>query len=436
MTWIADPATEMALLGSMLLDAETTAPALRSVPREAWSNPRHSQLAALMLDMHTRGQGVDKQTVVGQIAAQGMMSTVDPAYVAKLGDGSYFPFHSRDYAERVIELYGQRQLAEITTRTQQRLTEGWERGDGIDVATAVAELRTACDAAQTTAGSAQASPLSLAELLETEDSYNWLVPGLLERAERLVLTGGEGAGKSELVSQFAATLCAGLHPFTGRPLGDGDRGLRVLVVDAENSERQTRRRYRRIVRCVDQARADHGLGPADWRGQFFVHCRPEGLDLTSGRDITWLEHAVSAVAPDVLVLGPLYKLHAGDPSDEQLAHQLVSQIDSIRARHDCALITEAHAGHAQDGGGNRKMRPSGSSLWLRWPEFGYGLRRSQDEPPGGFSDEERRRNRERPVMVDVVAWRGSREERQWPTALVHGTTLPWVPADPDYGTDF
>ncbi|WP_101376776.1 hypothetical protein [Saccharopolyspora spinosa] len=36
------------------------------------------------------------------------------------------------------------------------------------------------------------------------------------------------------------------------------------------------------------------------------------------------------------------------------------------------------------------------------------------------------------MKVDVVAWRGSREERSWPTALQHGQTLPWTPADPGY----
>jgi hypothetical protein len=43
------------------------------------------------------------------------------------------------------------------------------------------------------------------------------------------------------LAQMAMTIAAGLHPFVGVPISDHDQ---VLVIDAENSERQTGRRYR------------------------------------------------------------------------------------------------------------------------------------------------------------------------------------------------
>jgi hypothetical protein len=67
---------------------------------------------------------------------------------------------------------------------------------------------------------------------------------------------------------------------------------------------------------------------------------------------------------------------------------------------------------------------------MRWPEFGFGLRRSKDVDD--LSPEQKRTNRDRPVKVDVVAWRGSREARSWPTVLQHGQSLPWTPADLEY----
>ena len=69
------------------------------------------------------------------------------------------------------------------------------------------------------------------------------------------------------------------------------------------------------------------------------------------------------------------------------------------------------------------MRPAGSSAWLRWPEFGYGLRRAKEDDGG-----------EHPNVVDVVAWRGSREERCWPQRLVRGRDglLPWRPSHEYY----
>jgi len=85
---------------------------------------------------------------------------------------------------------------------------------------------------------------------------------------------------------------------------------------------------------------------------------------------------------------------------------------------DCALITEAHAGHAS-GENGRGLRPAGSSLFLRWPEFGMGMR-----PKDRTADLE-------DAMREVVlrAWRGARSERSWPTELVRNADpngWPWV----------
>jgi hypothetical protein len=46
-----------------------------------------------------------------------------------------------------------------------------------------------------------------------DDEFDWIVPGLIERGDRLMLTGFEGLGKSMLTRQLAVTMAAGLHPF-------------------------------------------------------------------------------------------------------------------------------------------------------------------------------------------------------------------------------
>ncbi|ORL77808.1 hypothetical protein A5N75_08230 [Prescottella equi] len=258
------------------------------------------------------------------------------------------------------------------------------------------------------------------DFLAQQDERHWLVPGLLERMDRTVITGAEGGGKSVLCSQMAACLAGGIHPFGGTVMGDGTHGVRVLVLDCENSPAQSRRRYRWVIERVNQVREQHGYPPVDWNEQMRIDMRPAGIDLLSGKDVSWLEHSVAACAPDLLVLGPLYKLHHRDPSDEPSAREVAYVIDSLRERYGFALLTEAHAGKAKNDAGQRLMAPIGSSLWLRWPEFGFGLRRAKDDP-----------GKPRAELVDVVAWRGAREERAWPEKLQMGHTLPWIP-DPDY----
>lgn len=428
MTTISDIAAEQSLLGAALWNAERAGPALRAVPNTAWWRPKHAELAQVLYRMLERGDPVDPTTVLAQLEHDGLITQIDGSFLAQLYGTFYVTEHAPTYAARIIELAAQRELVMTMQRNTAMLEGEFDTDERIDTSTAVARLRTACDEVERSAHVSAYEPTSLATLLAGTDEYRWLVPGLLERGDRMVLTGAEGAGKSVLISQVAATLSGGLHPFTGNALGSGDHHLRVLVVDTENSEAQTRRRYRHLVGRIDELRRNQGLDPNDWNQQFYVEIRPQGVDLTAGSDVAWLERAVATIAPDLLVIGPLYRLHHGDPNDERLARQLCHALDSLRVRHNCALISEAHAGHAQDGNGDRRMRPSGSSLWLRWPEFGYGLRRTKD--PHRESN-----SRERPTEVDVIAWRGSREERHWPTALTHGRTLPWVPADPDYYLD-
>lgn len=432
MTMICDVAAEESLLGATLWDAEKAGPALRSVPHDAWWRPKNALLAQLLVRMTKNGQAIDPTTVLTQVTTDGLLTQLDGSFLARLYGTFYVIGHAPQYAARIIELGAQRELVMTMQRNTAMLEGEFDADERIDTQTAVNRLRTACDQVELAAQAREYVPTSLADLLAGEDEYDWLVPGLLERGDRMVLTGAEGAGKSVMISQLAATLSGGLHPFTGNLLGSGDHQVRVLVVDTENSESQTRRRYRRLVGNVDSLRRGHNLSPADWHNRFFVEIRPQGVDLTAGADVAWLEHAVSAIAPDLLVIGPLYRLHHGDPNDERLARELCHALDSLRVRHNCALISEAHAGHAQDPNGDRKMRPSGSSLWLRWPEFGYGLRRAKDNDDDRAGGEAGRRNLERPTKVDVIAWRGSREERNWPTSLAHGRALPWVPADPDY----
>ena len=123
------------------------------------------------------------------------------------------------------------------------------------------------------------------------------------------------------------------------------------------------------------------------------------------------------------MIGPLYRLAPRALNDDSDAAPVIATLNLIRARGACVLL-EAHAGHALGHGGRRDLRPRGSSAFLGWPEFGYGIR-SSDLP-------EAKKKR----LVDVVPWRGDRDEREWPDHLIAGGTWPWAAhvagfSDPD-----
>lgn len=228
-------------------------------------------------------------------------------------------------------------------------------------------------------------------LSEPEPEYDWVIPGVLERGDRVILTGHEGTGKSTLLRQIAVQCASGVHPFT---LDDMDP-LTVLYVDLENSRNQSKRKLRPLRIAAG------GRYPAK-----LMHpvIQPSGLDLTQAPDQIWLDEHIRADDPDILIVGPIYKMVGGDPTEEEPARRVTALLDHMRTHYGFALLIEAHSPHAQNGS-KRVERPYGASLWVRWPEFGLHL-----APTG-----------------QLTHWRGDRDERQWPAALKRGGEWPWTP---------
>jgi hypothetical protein len=235
-------------------------------------------------------------------------------------------------------------------------------------------------------------------LNEDEPEYDWVIPDTLEREDRVILTGLEGKGKSTLLRQIALQAATGIHPFTGDPMP----AARVLLIDLENSRRQVRRKLR-AMRLV----AGDELIPANLR----IIVKADGIDLLDDREVNWLELRIVANEPEIVIIGPLYKLHGGDPTEEKPAKAVSDVLDRFRVHYGFALLMETHCPHAVNG--KTIERPYGASLWKRWPEFGLYL-----SPEG-----------------QLRHWRGERDERNWPAVLTRGGDWPWTPAsDPKAAT--
>lgn len=193
-----------------------------------------------------------------------------------------------------------------------------------------------------------------------EAEYDDVIPGTLERGERVILTAGEGVGKSTLFRQIAVQVASGINPWTANDMP----AQRTLLLDLENSERHVRRKLRTL-----RIAAGNNYHPR----MLAVVVRPQGLDVLRHDDAAWLRGLVDHVQPALLVTGPIYKMVAGEAEKEQPARALTAVLDELRVRHRMAVLLEAHQPYAATGQRRRPLRPYGSSVYSRWPEFGIAL---------------------------------------------------------------
>jgi 5S rRNA maturation endonuclease (ribonuclease M5) len=284
-----------------------------------------------------------------------------------------------------------------------------EAATGKDISDHLAGGHTLAEVEITKEAAADREPELAIDLLtfvaQPDPPDNWVIEDLLEHGDRLIWTGEEGLGKTTVTRQVAVAAAAGIHPFKLHKIPP----QRVLFIDCENRVNRSRRKFRELV---DVCGKKHFPIQA---GMFRIVHRPGGINVLKADDAEFIYERVTAYRPDLLVVGPLYKMHAIDANEELAARALVHILDQALEICQSALIVEAHSPH----GTPRSLRPRGSSLFMGWPDFGYGI--YIPEPPKGEARNKRR--------VRVDAWRGPREDYGWPKELMWGgnpADFPWV----------
>lgn len=389
---------EKALLGVLLREPRLAPEAATLLDASDFYRPNHETLWHAIHAVTATGARADAILVLDHLQRH---SHIRPGHL----DGPYLYdcitasgeglAQIHDYARIIRDTSRLRTAATGLTRVQHAISTATPD----NVAQVLADLVDTADTVATRFGATRTTIRrhveTIDELLagETDDTYDWVIPGLIEHQERVILTAEEGAGKSTLLRQIAIQAAAGLHPFTGELIDP----ITVLHIDVENTRRQSRRRYRPM-----RIQAGGRLDPERLR----VELRTAGLDLTTPEDRDWLMQTCAHVQPDLLLIGPIYKLANGDPTEEKSAKPVAMAIDAVRDQTDCAVILEAHAPKASGGSKKRPHEPYGWSGWLRWPEVGIWL----------------------DTNGDITPWRGAREERAWPEKLERGGDWPWSAA--------
>lgn len=302
------------------------------------------------------------------------------------------------YGQRLRSESMRRHLDAAATRMLQRLQQGNDPQEAMQILkddlAALPSIETSDDDTWT-----------LDDLMSLgEQEQEFTIPNVLARNERLVLTGNEGGGKSVFIYQMLTGAAFGVDTF----LRERYEPKRVLFLDVENSDFQQAGNLRKIVPHLREIAPD--VEP-EWRSM-----KRRVVDLLASKDKADIISRAVHYAPDIMYIGTAYKLASTSDDAHRSVRAIQSTVDKIREEVGCSVIVEHHAPHGFNND-RSSMRPEGSSMWLRWPDFGYGLKRI--DTPGGR-------------IVKFMGWRGDRVRgRDFPAGLREGAVMPWMPISQD-----
>lgn len=377
---------EKTVIGAVLLDSRYLAQAMKVVSAADFHDERLGRIFQGMIDMQGLGEPIDVITV-GEKLRSWDIGGVDPADLHEWYAGVPTATNIGYYGQLVAKSALERNVVKVATRLRDAADK--------DPVGAVRDGMRALEGLQKSSANTDITLRTFGDLLQVDTSHDWLISGLIERKDRLILTGFEGLGKSMFLQQLLLSAAAGVHPFrdwqTITP-------RRCLVVDTENTERQWSRRAKMFAKSVSSLMTDGNL-----ESNLVVANLPR-IDITRPDELMGIHSIIDKVQPDILMIGPLYRLTPGAIQTDDEAAPVLSALDTLRDR-GLALLIEAHAGKTTSKSGERQLAPRGSSALQGWPEFGLGMRVGKNQGE-----------------VELVRWRGDREERLWPRRLKKSAT--------------
>lgn len=231
-----------------------------------------------------------------------------------------------------------------------------------------------------------------------------IIPGYFAEANVAIIVGPEGFGKSLLMRQMAVQCAAGINPFTSAVM----EPLRTMFIDGENPEHQQVLDWRKLDRLATRYRRGVEI---ENDALTIIAAWEDAPSLITQSGTSWLMERITAHQPQICFLGPVSDLVDGKLSDDDVVRKFKRVLYKARAICGTAFIVEHHSPHRMQGDKTREMRPYGSSVFRRFPDFGYGIQPTQDQG-----------------MFELAPFRGARvRDRAWPDRLRWGnpSSMEW-----------
>ena len=398
-----DQAAERALVGAMVQWPSTIGDITEVLVADDLYLPKHRAIFLAASKLHYSGEAVTTTTVADECKRQGLSDVTTPDLIEIGHEEGGLSW--RRFADIVTSSSMRRRLLSAASELS---------AAAVDATLAPADVLESHMSMVT----GISSPLIHREPddIAVEDFVNrpreqiapWVVHGLIRRRHRVMIVAAEGSGKSWLLRFIAICAAYGIQPFRHQEIPQ----VRTLIVDLENPEDALYDSFEPMLRQAQRSSSVTTTTNRLW-------WRPTGINLRSRADLAEFENVIAIRRPDLICLGPLYnafEISSKDFGWETAAREVQQSINKLRRKYDFALLIEDHAPQ-EPMAGKRKMRPYGSSLWLRWPEMGIALEKVE-----GVEDE-----------YALERWRGDRVPGDWPSTIRRSKPWPfeatWMPKD-------
>lgn len=172
---------------------------------------------------------------------------------------------------------------------------------------------------------------SAQEFLDTEIHIEWIMRKQIAKNSMGIITGQPGVGKTQLALNFGVALAQG-NDFLGIKNEAG--AVKVLFLSLEMAHPSLDEFIRPIFSTIEDMRT--------FSKNFFV--APLGTDLAMNKaeGQKFLGNILSEFRPDVVIVDSLQKSTSESLSDELKTRELMSALDKLRVKYQCAMMFIHH----------------------------------------------------------------------------------------------
>jgi hypothetical protein len=382
-----DPEAEFCIVSGCLAFPDAFPPMLDVLDPTDFYDQRYAKLWGVMGDLHRSGSKIDPLTVH---AASG-----EPTSSIRDLIGEGLRPHG-DHVSIVLGHSAARRMQKLIHEMDSELSAG---GDAFKLAD---RISTDLGSIDTPDLASRYRGVTMREFLSRVDerASEWIIPGIMRRSWRAIIVASEGRGKSTLLRQIGMCASQGIHPFRFSPM----KPIRVMLVDLENDGSVMEKTASWIDTQCQRTATDY-----DETRLHVIEGITGGINIRTRTDRAALERDIASFRPDLVIMGPTYKMSRKDSKEnyEDEALPVIAILEDLTTRYAFGLILESHA--PKGASGHRVYEPYGSGMWLRWPHIGYGL--PHDKKDGSLS---------------VDPFRGDRMETDWPEKFVRSQVWPWA----------